>query len=67
MYTCTYILTQTYMHLLHTHTPNIFLWWSSVPGGDLYGPGLGKHQLFGVSAEQDPGRRCTMLHDVARH
>ena len=51
-----------------THTHQIFfLWWSSVPGGDLYGPGLGKHQLFGVSAEQDPGRRCTMLHDVARH
>ena len=62
-----YSYTNLYAFTAHTHTSNIFLWWSSVPGGDLYGPGLGKHQLFGVSAEQDPGRRCTMLHDVARH
>ena len=57
----TYFYTCTHIHQIY------FLRWSSVTGSDLYGPGLGKHQLFGVSEEQDPGRRCTMLHDVARH
>ena len=65
MYTCTYILTQTYMHLLHTHTSNIFFGGPQFQAVTFMAPGLESTSYLVYrqnKIQDDVARCCTMLH-----